>query len=81
LKLNFEDNENRKFIIVQLPEPTDEKSEAFKSGYKTIIEIGKERIRKAGEKIKSIYLNSSKINSRKTGTGFKVFKLDSLNKI
>ena len=51
MQLNTEDGGNRKFICVQLPEPCDEKSEAFKAGYKNICEIGKERIRRAGEKI------------------------------
>ena len=53
MQLNAEDGGNRKFIMVQLPEKTDEKSEAYKAGYKNICEIGKERIRRAGEKIKS----------------------------
>jgi len=52
IKLNAEDGGNRKFIMVQLPEATDEKSEAYKAGYKNICEIGKERIRRAGKKIK-----------------------------
>lgn len=52
MRLNAEDNGHRKFIMVQLPEPCDEKSEAYKAGYKTICDIGKERIRRAGEKIK-----------------------------
>ena len=52
LQLNAEDGGNRKFIMVQLPELTDEKSEAYKAGYKNICEIGKERIRRAGKKIK-----------------------------
>jgi len=52
MQLNVEDRGNRKFIMVQLPEQTDEKSEAYKAGYKTIAEIGKERIRRAGKKIK-----------------------------
>ena len=51
MQLNAEDGGNRKFIMVQLPEPCDEKSEAFKAGYKNICEIGKERIRRAGRKI------------------------------
>ena len=51
-QLNAEDGGKRKFICVQLPEKTDEQSEAYKVGYKTICEIGKERIRRAGEKIK-----------------------------
>ncbi|MGN0653570.1 MAG: site-specific DNA-methyltransferase, partial [Oscillospiraceae bacterium] len=53
MQLNAEDGGHRKFIMVQLPEETDEKSEAYKAGYKNICEIGKERIRRAGEKIKS----------------------------
>ncbi|MDR3290731.1 MAG: site-specific DNA-methyltransferase [Methanobrevibacter sp.] len=73
LKLNSKDNGNRKFIMVQIPESTDEKSEAYKSGYKTIDEIGKERIRRAGEKIKS------ESNNKNLDIGFKVFKLDSSN--
>lgn len=52
MQLNAEDGGHRKFIMVQLPEPCDEKSEAYKAGYKTICEIGKERIRRAGEKIR-----------------------------
>lgn len=52
MQLNAEDGGNRKFIMVQLPEETSEKSEAYKAGYKNICEIGKERIRRAGEKIK-----------------------------
>lgn len=51
MQLNAEDGGNRKFIMVQLPEPCDEKSEAFKAGYKNICEIGKERIRRAAKKI------------------------------
>ena len=50
MQLNAEDGGNRKFIMVQLPEPCDEKSEAFKAGYKTIAEISKERIRRAGKR-------------------------------
>jgi adenine-specific DNA-methyltransferase len=73
--LNSEDNGNRKFIMVQLPEPTDENSEAYKCGYKNIVEIGKERIRRAGKKIKEEY----PLLSGKLDTGFKVFKLDSSN--
>lgn len=57
MQLNAEDGGHRKFIMVQLPEPTDEKSEAYKAGYKNICEIGKERIRRAGKKIKDA-LNS-----------------------
>ena len=53
MKLNSENNGNRRFIMVQLPEKCDEKSEAYKNGYKNICEIGKERIRRAGDKIVS----------------------------
>lgn len=51
MKLNADDGGNRKYILVQLPEETDEKSEAYKAGYKTIEEIGKERIRRTGKQI------------------------------
>nr|WP_243001021.1 site-specific DNA-methyltransferase [Faecalibacterium sp. OF04-11AC] len=51
MRLNAEDSGHRKFIMVQLPEPCDEKSEAYKAGYKTICDIGKERIRRAGDNI------------------------------
>lgn len=71
MQLNAEDGGNRQFIMVQLPELTDEKSEAYKAGYKNICEIGKERIRRAGAKIKAEYT--------KVDTGFKVFKLDTSN--
>lgn len=60
MQLNAEDGGNRKFIMVQLPEKTDEKSEAFKAGYKNICEIGKERIRRAGKKIKEDLKNNGK---------------------
>lgn len=78
MQLNAEDGGDRKYIMVQLPEPCDEKSEAYKAGYKNICEIGKERIRRAGEKIKadeSLPLE----NREKLDIGFKVFKLDSSN--
>lgn len=72
MQLNAEDGGNRKFIMVQLPEKTDEKSEAYKAGYKNICEIGKERIRRAAKKIKE-----------ETGAdidyGFRVYRLDSSN--
>lgn len=77
IKLNIEDKGNRKFIMVQLPEPTYEKSEAYKAGYKTICEIGKERIRRAGEKI--LEENKDKEGIENLDVGFKVFKLDSSN--
>ncbi|NLC67342.1 MAG: site-specific DNA-methyltransferase, partial [Clostridiaceae bacterium] len=77
MQLNAEDGGNRKFIMVQLPEPTNEKSEAYKAGYKNICEIGKERIRRAGEKIKEE--NKDKENIENLDIGFKVFKLDTSN--
>lgn len=81
MALNTEDGGNRKFICVQLPEACDEKSEAFKAGYKTIADIGKERIRRAGKKIAGE--NSGKLdfdgNGKKLDLGFKVFKLDESN--
>ena len=75
--VNAEDVGNRKFIMVQLPEATDEKSEAYKAGYKNICEIGKERIRRAGEKIKE--KNKDKENIENLDIGFKVLKLDTSN--
>lgn len=75
MQLNSEDGGNRKFIMVQLPEKTDEKSEAFKAGYKNICEIGKERIRRAGKKIKK----ESPLTTQDLDTGFRVLKLDSTN--
>ena len=71
MQLNAEDGGNRQFIMVQLPELTDEKSEAYKAGYKNICEIGKERIRRAGAKIKAEH--------PEVDMGFKVFKLDTSN--
>ena len=71
MQLNAEDNGNRKFIMVQLPELCDEKTEAYKAGYKNICEIGKERIRRAGKKILEQNPN--------VDTGFKVLKLDTSN--
>ena len=75
MKLNAEDGGNRKFIMVQLPEKTDEKSDAYKAGYKNICEIGKERIRRAGKKIKE-EAGDKAVN---LDTGFRVLKLDSSN--
>lgn len=75
MKLNAEDGGNRKFIMVQLPEKTDEKSEAYKTGYKNICEIGKERIRRAGKKIKE----EAGLSAQNLDTGFRVLKLDSSN--
>lgn len=77
IELNSSDKGNRKFIMVQLPELTDEKSEAYKAGYKNICEIGKERIRRAGDKIVSE--NKDKEGIENLDIGFKVFKLDSSN--
>lgn len=85
MQLNAEDGGNRRFICVQLPEPTQEDSDAFKAGYKNICEIGKERIRRAGEKIKEEVENGNaqlKIDEepkKVPDIGFKVFKLDSSN--
>ncbi len=76
MQLNAEDKGNRKYICVQIPEPTDEKSEAYKAGYKNICEIGKERIRRAGKKI--VEDNSDKDLSH-LDIGFKVYKLDNSN--
>ena len=75
MQLNAEDEGNRKFIMVQLPELTDEKSEAYKAGYKNICEIGKERIRRAGAKIKE----ENPEKAQHLDTGFRVLKLDSSN--
>ena len=73
MQLNAEDGGNRQFIMVQLPEPTDEKSEAYKAGFANIAEISKERIRRAGAKIKADNPDKS------IDTGFKVFKLAQSN--
>ena len=75
MQLNAEDGGKRKFIMVQLPEATDEKSEAYKAGYKNICEIGKERIRRAGKKIKE----ESPLTTQDLDIGFRVLKLDSSN--
>lgn len=75
MQLNAEDGGHRKFIMVQLPEKCDEKSEAYKAGYKNICEIGKERIRRAGEKIKS----ESPLTTGDLDVGFRVLKLDDTN--
>ncbi len=86
MQLNAEDNGNRKFIMVQLPEATDEKSEAYKAGYKTIAEIGKERIRRAGQGRKLLMVNeennsSSSIHNSQLDLdiGFRVYKTDTTN--
>ncbi len=75
MQLNTEDGGNRKFIVVQLPEPCAEDSEAFKAGYKNICEIGKERIRRAGDKIKE----DTGLTAQNLDIGFKVLKLDTSN--
>lgn len=89
MQLNAEDGGNRKYIMVQLPEPTDEKSVAYKAGFKNICEIGKERIRRAGEAVKQQALeawNKADFEQRQQmkdpeelDIGFKVFKLDDTN--
>jgi adenine-specific DNA-methyltransferase len=87
MQLNAEDGGNRKFIMVQLPEKTNEDSEAFKAGYKNICEIGKERIRKAGELVKKDLIEKNakldkdqeKVDPNKLDIGFKVFKLEESN--
>ena len=75
MQLNSEDNGNRKYIMVQLPEKCDEGSEAAKNGYTTIPEIGKERIRRAGKKIKE----ENPLSAQNIDIGFRVFKLDDTN--
>ncbi len=83
MQLNAEDGGNRKFIMVQLPEPTDEKSEAYKAGYNNICEIGKERIRRAGDKIneeiKNEQLKIGEEEKKLVDIGFRVLKVDSTN--
>lgn len=75
MQSNIEDSEKRKFIMVQLPETTDEKSEAYKAGYKNICEIGKERIRRAGKKIKE----ENPLTTQDLDIGFRVLKVDDSN--
>jgi adenine-specific DNA-methyltransferase len=87
MQLNAEDGGNRKFIMVQLPEKTDESSEAYKAGYKTIADIGKERIRRAGNKIveelktknKQLELGKDPVDPSKLDIGFRVYKTDDTN--
>lgn len=90
MQLNKEDGGNRRFIMVQLPEKTDEKSEAYKAGYKNICDIGKERIRRAGAKIKAEWeteaakrgetlFGDDEARPTPPDTGFKVLKLDTSN--
>lgn len=75
LQLNSEDQKHRRFILIQLPEMTDEKKEAYKIGYKNICEIGEERIRRAGKKIKE----ENPLTTADLDIGFRVFKVDSTN--
>ena len=75
MQLNAEDNGQRKFITVQLPEKCDEKSEAYKSGFQTIAEVSKERIRRAGAKLKG----ENAITAPDLDVGFRVLKVDSSN--
>lgn len=87
MQLNADDGGNRKFIMVQLPEKTDEDSEAYKGGYKTIADIGKERIRRAGKRIrdglieknKQLELGEESMAIDKLDIGFRVYKTDSSN--
>lgn len=77
MELNAEDGGNRQFIMVQIQEERDEKSEAYKAGYKNICEIGKERIRRAGKKIKEDFKDQGSIED--LDVGFRVLKVDSSN--
>ena len=81
MELNREDGENRRYICVQLPALCDEKSEAYKNGYKTICEIGKERIRRAGKKLleENTQVKLGDEEKKPLDVGFKVFKLDTSN--
>ncbi|MCB5279394.1 MAG: site-specific DNA-methyltransferase [Sphaerochaetaceae bacterium] len=87
MQLNAEDGGNRKFIMVQLPESCDQNSEAYKTGYKTIAEIGKERIRRAGKKIveemkdknQQLELGEVPVDLTKLDIGFRVYKSDTSN--
>ena len=80
MQLNAEDSGNRRFILVQLPELCDEKSEAYKAGYKNICEIGKERIRRAGKKILEEHAQVTMAEDKQPlDVGFRVFKLDTSN--
>lgn len=75
MQLNAEDGGHRKFVMVQIPEKTGEKNEAYKAGYKNICEIGKERIRRAGKKIKE----DSPLTTQDLDIGFRVLKCDTSN--
>jgi len=75
MQINAEDNGNRKFIMVQIPEPCDEKTEAYKAGFKSICDIGEERIRRVGKQIEE----ESPLTTRSLDTGFRVFRVDESN--
>lgn len=75
MQLNKETNGHRRFILVQMPEKVDEKSKAYNAGYRTITDIGEERIRRAGEKIKE----ESPLTTKELDTGFRVFRVDDSN--
>jgi adenine-specific DNA-methyltransferase len=79
MQLNAIDGGTRKHIQIQLPEPTESKSEAYRNGYRTVADIAKERIRRAGEKIKLDYADSIKERTNSLDIGFKVFKLADSN--
>ena len=79
MQLNEEDGGNRRFICVQLPEPCEQDSEAYKAGFKTVAEIGKERIRRAAAKIKKENEGKLDFATNTLDLGFKVFKLDQSN--
>lgn len=81
MQLNVEDGGNRRFVCVQLPELCDEKSEAYKAGFKNICEIGKERIRRAGAKLleENTQIAMGDEEKKPLDVGFKVFKLDTSN--
>ena len=79
MQLNTEDGGNRKHIQVQLPEPTDEKSEAYKAGYKKISDIARERINRAGEKIKTDYADKLAERDTPLDVGYRTYKLSDTN--
>ena len=81
MQLNAKDGGNRRFIMVQLPEVCDDKSEAYKAGYTNICEIGKERIRRIGKKVLEADGGQTSLDGDKPSidVGFKVFKLDTSN--
>jgi adenine-specific DNA-methyltransferase len=79
MDLNSEDGGNRTYICVQLAEPCEEESEAYNAGYKTIADIGKERIRRAAKKIKKEIEGNLKFDKNKLDLGFKVFRLEKSN--